>query len=297
VEGDLFIDCTGFRALLIGQTLGSAFEDWTHWLPCDRAIALQTSAVRPPVPFTRAMAHDAGWQWRIPLQHRVGNGLVYSSRYLDDDKALERLLGNLEGDVLTKPNHLKFAAGTRRRQWSHNVISVGLAGGFLEPLESTSIHLIQRSILRILRMLPNGRVSERDRQEFNDQHHQEMVQIRDFIILHYKVTNRRDSDFWRYVADMDVPDTLAQKIALFRETGRVFRRNEELFQENSWVQVMMGQGIRPDDYHPVARKLTDAELARLLGGIRESVSRTVAELPPHADYVAHYCGAPKASAA
>lgn len=297
VAGDLFVDCSGFRALLIGQTLKVDFEDWTHWLPCDRAIALQTSAVRPPVPYTRAMAHDAGWQWRIPLQHRVGNGLVYSSQYLDDDKAMDRLLGNLEGDVLTKPNQLKFAAGTRRAQWSHNVVAIGLAGGFLEPLESTSIHLIQRSILRLCRMLPNREISEREIAEYNDLHHQEMVQIRDFIILHYKVTERRDSAFWRYVADMDVPDTLTQKIELFKQTGLVFRRNEELFQENSWVQVMTGQGITPADHHPLAKKLTDEELARLLAAIRQSVARTVADLPPHDQYVAQYCGAAKADAA
>ncbi|GLR48348.1 tryptophan halogenase family protein [Sphingomonas astaxanthinifaciens] len=297
IEGDLFVDCSGFRALLIGQTLGSAFEDWTHWLPCDRAIALQTAAVRPPVPYTRAMAHDAGWQWRIPLQHRVGNGLVYSSRYLDDEAAMERLLGNLEGEVLTEPNKLRFAAGTRRAQWSHNVVAVGLAGGFVEPLESTSIHLIQRSILRLCRMLPYGEISARDIAEYNDQHHQEMVQVRDFIILHYKVTERRDSDFWRHVSAMEIPDTLKQKIELFRETGRVFRRNEELFQENSWVQVMMGQGIMPKSHHPVAMKFTDEELSRFLSGIRDSVARTVQGLPPHPDYVAQYSAGPRASAA
>ena len=291
IEGDLFVDCSGFKALLIGQTLKTDFEDWTHWLPCDRAIALQTSAVCPPVPYTRAMAHGAGWQWRIPLQHRVGNGLVYSSRYLDDDKAMEQLLGNLEGDMLTKPNQLKFAAGIRPSQWSHNVVAIGLSGGFLEPLESTSIHLIQRSILRLCRMLPNQQVSARDIAEYNAQHHQEMVLIRDFIILHYKATQRRDSDFWRYVANMEVPDTLVQKIELFRETGRVFRRNEELFQENSWVQVMMGQGIVPNAYHPIVEKLRDDELTRLLSSIRDDVTRTVAALPEHAAYVAHYCGA------
>jgi tryptophan halogenase len=297
IEGDLFIDCTGFRALLIGDTLGSEFEDWTHWLPCDRAIAIQTSAVGPPVPFTRAIAHDCGWQWRIPLQHRVGNGLVYCSRYLEDEPALERLLGNVEGDVLTRPNFLRFKAGVRPLQWVGNCVAIGLSGGFMEPLESTSIHLIQRAVLRLLRMLPNAQISERDIAEFNDQQMQDMLQIRDFLILHYCATSRRDSDFWRYVADMAVPDTLAQKIELFRETGRVFRRNEELFQENSWVQVMMGQGIMPRTYHPIAAKLTDQELAYFLSGIRESVARTVESMPSHERYVAHYCGAQEASAA
>lgn len=291
IEGDLFLDCTGFRALLIEGALHAGFDDWTHWLPCDAAIALQTPNVRPPVPYTRAMAHDAGWQWRIPLQHRTGNGIVYCSRYLDRDAALDRLLGNVEGEVLTEPNFLRFAAGARRQQWHRNCIAVGLSGGFMEPLESTSIHLIQRSVLRFIRLLPHGRVSARDIAEYNDQQMQDMEQIRDFLVLHYKATDRRDSAFWRQCAAMPIPDTLEQKIELFRETGRVFRRNEELFAENSWVQVMMGQGIAPQSHHPIAEKLRDDELERLLETIRAEVQQTVAKLPAHGDYVARYCGA------
>jgi len=290
VEGDLFLDCTGFRALLIEQALHAGYDDWTHWLPCDSAIAVQTENVRPPVPYTRAMAHDAGWQWRIPLQHRTGNGIVYCSRYLERDAALERLLGNIEGTVLTEPNHIRFVTGARRRQWHRNVVAIGLSGGFMEPLESTSIHLIQRAILRLIRMMPAGAISPRDIAEFNDQQFADMEQIRDFLILHYKATNRRDSTFWRQCAGMAIPDSLAQKIALFRETGRVFRRNEELFAENSWVQVMMGQGIEPAAYHPIAAKLRDEELAKFLATLRDNVARTVAGLPAHADYVAQYCG-------
>jgi tryptophan halogenase len=290
VEGDLFLDCTGFRALLIEQALHAGYDDWTHWLPCDSAIAVQTENVRPPVPYTRAMAHDAGWQWRIPLQHRTGNGIVYCSRYLERDAALERLLGNIEGTVLTEPNHIRFVTGARRRQWHRNVVAIGLSGGFMEPLESTSIHLIQRAILRLIRMMPAGAISPRDIAEFNDQQFADMEQIRDFLILHYKATNRRDSAFWRQCAGMAIPDSLAQKIALFRETGRVFRRNEELFAENSWVQVMMGQGIEPAAYHPIAAKLRDEELAKFLATLRDNVARTVAGLPAHADYVAQYCG-------
>ena len=291
VEGDLFLDCTGFRALLIEGALHAGFDDWTHWLPCDSAIAVQTANVAPAVPYTRAMAHDAGWQWRIPLQHRTGNGIVWCSRYLDRDAALERLLGNVEGAVLTEPNHLKFTTGARRRQWHRNCVAIGLAGGFMEPLESTSIHLIQRAVLRLLRMLPAGPVSPRDVAEFNDQQMEDMTQIRDFLILHYKATERRDSGFWRQCATMAVPDTLAQKIELFRETGRVFRRHEELFAENSWVQVMMGQGIVPRSHHPIADKLGEEELARMLTTLRGNVARTVAALPRHDAYVAQYCGA------
>ncbi|WP_315761017.1 tryptophan halogenase family protein [Sphingomonas sp. Y38-1Y] len=291
VEGDLFLDCTGFRALLIEGALHAGYDDWTHWLPCDSAIAIQTENVGSPAPYTRAMAHDAGWQWRIPLQHRTGNGIVWCSRYLSRDQALDRLLGNVEGRVLTEPNHLSFVTGARRRQWMRNCIAIGLSGGFMEPLESTSIHLIQRAILRLIRMLPLGPVNPSDVAEFNEQQLTDMVQIRDFLILHYKATDRRDAPFWRQCAAMDVPDTLAQKIALFRETGRVFRKNEELFAENSWVQVMMGQGIMPRSWHPIAAKLTDDELARFLASVRDRVAQTVATLPAHGAYVTRYCGA------
>ncbi|MBO9622719.1 MAG: tryptophan 7-halogenase [Sphingomonas sp.] len=297
IEGDLFLDCTGFRALLIEQALHTGFDDWSHYLPCDSAIAIQTASVGPAMPYTRVMAHDAGWQWRIPLQHRVGNGLVYCSRYLDKDAALERLLGNIEGQTLVQPNFLRFTAGTRRRQWHRNCIAVGLAAGFMEPLESTAIHLIQRSVLRFVRLLPLREISRHDVAEFNEQQDQDMLQIRDFLILHYKATERRDSPFWRQCADMPIPDSLAHKIALFRETGRVFRKNDELFAENSWVQVMMGQGIMPRAWHPIAEKLRDDELERLLATIRENVTSTVARLPEHGAYVAQYCGASDAQAA
>lgn len=290
VEGDLFLDCTGFRALLMEGALHVGFDDWTHYLPCDAAIAVQTASVRPPLPYTRAIAHDAGWQWRIPLQHRQGNGIVYCSRYMDQDAAREKLLTTVEGEPLSEPHFIRFTTGARRKQWHRNCIVVGLSGGFMEPLESTSIHLIQRAILRLIRMLPAGEISERDVAEFNDQQHTDMLQVRDFLILHYKATERRDSAFWRQCADMEIPDSLTQKIELFRETGRVFRKNEELFAENSWVQVMMGQGIMPQSYHPIATKLSDEELDKLLTGLRESVTKTVADLPDHQSYVARYCG-------
>ena len=297
IEGDLFIDCTGFRALLIEGALHAGYDDWTHYLPCDSAIAVQTASVRPPVPYTRAIAHDAGWQWRIPLQHRQGNGIVYCSRYLDQDAALERLLGTVDGQVLTQPNFIRFTTGARRKQWHRNCVAIGLSGGFMEPLESTSIHLIQRAVLRLIRMLPGGPVSERDIAEFNDQQLTDMDQIRDFLILHYKVTERQDSPFWRHCAALPMPDSLAQKIELFRETGRVFRRNEELFVENSWVQVMLGQGIIPQSYHPIATKLRAEELDQFLSMLRESVAKTVAGLPDQQTYIARYCAAQDAEAA
>jgi tryptophan halogenase len=297
IDGDLFVDCTGFRALLIEGALHAGFDDWTHYLPCDSAIAVQTASVRPPVPYTRAIAHDAGWQWRIPLQHRQGNGIVYCSRYLDKDAALERLLGSVEGQVLTQPNVIRYTTGARRKQWHRNCVAIGLSGGFMEPLESTSIHLIQRAVLRLIRMLPGGPVSERDIAEFNDQQLTDMDQIRDFLILHYKVTERRDSPFWRHCAALPMPDSLEQKIELFRETGRVFRKNEELFVENSWVQVMMGQGIMPQSYHPIATKLRADELDKFLSMLRDSVAKTVAGLPDQQTYIARYCAAQDAEAA
>ena len=291
IEGDLFIDCTGFRALLIGQALHTGYDDWTHYLPCDSAIAIQTRSTGPAVPYTRSIAHDAGWQWRIPLQHRVGNGLVYCGRYLDKDAALDRLTANIEGETLTEPNFIRFQTGARRRQWVKNCIAMGLSSGFMEPLESTSIHLIQRSILRLLRMMPQGEIRERDVREFNDQAEWDMAHIRDFLILHYKVTERRDSPFWRFCAGMEIPDTLHHRIELFRETGRIFRKNDELFTENSWIQVMMGQGIVPHSMHPIVDKMSAEELGRFLAQIREQVGATVGQLPEHESYVRQYCGA------
>lgn len=291
IAGDIFLDCTGFRALLIEGALHAGYDDWSHYLPCNSAIAVQSKLVRPPVPYTRAIAHDAGWQWRIPLQHRQGNGIVYCDRYLSQDEALARLLGSVEGEVLTKPNIIAFKTGMRRKQWHRNCVAIGLSGGFLEPLESTSIHLIQRAILRLIRMLPSDHISQRDIDEFNDQQSTDFEQIRDFIILHYNVTDRRDSAFWRHCAELPLPDSLAHKIALFKETGRVFRKNEELFVENSWVQVMMGQGLMPQSYHPIAGKLTPDELAHFLKSLRENVAHTVSSLPAHHDYIANYCGA------
>ena len=291
IEGELFIDCTGFRALLIEGALHVGYDDWSHYLPCDRAVAVQTKSVQPPIPYTRAIAHDSGWQWRIPLQHRQGNGIVYCSRYLSDEEAEARLLDTVTGETMSKPNRLRFLTGARRKQWHRNCIAVGLSSGFMEPLESTSIHLIQRAIIRFLRIMPGGEVKESDVAEFNDQQLLDMEQIRDFLILHYKATDRRDSPFWRQCATMDIPHSLKQKIELFRESGRVFRKSDELFAENSWVQVMMGQGIFPQSHHPVARKMGDEELTKFLALIRENTRKTVAALPAHHEYVSRYCGA------
>jgi tryptophan halogenase len=291
VAGDLFIDCSGFRGLLIEQALHAGYEDWTHWLPCDSAVAVQTRSTGDPLPYTRSIARDAGWQWRIPLQHRVGNGLVYCSRYMSDAEARATLLANIEGELLTEPRVLKFRAGQRLRHWVKNCVAIGLSSGFIEPLESTSIHLIQRGIIRLLQMFPFAGIAQSDIDEFNQQTKVEFEHIRDFIVLHYHLTARQDTPFWRHCRGMQIPATLAHRMRLFRETGRVFRGPNELFQENSWIQVMLGQGIVPEQYHPVASVMSDTELKAFLAAIKARVDRTVAQLPGHQQYIKQYCDA------
>ena len=289
IEGDLFIDCTGFRGLLIEQTLHAGYEDWSHWLPCDSAVAVQTASTGPAIPYTRSIAREAGWQWRIPLQHRVGNGMVYCSRYTSDEDARETLLANIEGEMLTEPRVIKFRPGQRLKQWSKNCVAIGLSSGFLEPLESTSIHLIQRSAVRLMRLFPHNSIEQTDIDEFNKQSQFDIETIRDFIILHYCVTNRTDTPFWRYCRNMEIPETLAHRIELFRKTGRVFRKHTELFAENSWIQVMLGQGIEPEQYHRVVDVMDDEELDRFLKQIKSNVESTVSQLPEHQAYVEQYC--------
>lgn len=288
VEGDFFIDCTGFRGLLIEQALHTGYEDWSHWLPCDSAVAVQTESVAPPLPFTRSIAHDAGWQWRIPLQHRVGNGLVFCSKYLGDEEAKALLSRNIEGKVLTEPRVIKFKTGRRLKQWNKNCVALGLASGFLEPLESTSIHLIQQGIVRLLRMFPHHGVRQVDINEYNKQTDFDVEHIRDFIILHYHATERDDSPFWNYCRQMKVPDSLAHRIQLFKETGRVFRDGNELF-DDSWQQVMIGQGVMPEQYHPIVNTMPDGELKAFLEHIKSSIDKTVERLPSHQQYLNQYC--------
>jgi len=289
IEGDFFVDCTGFRGLLIEQTLHAGYDDWQHWLPCDSALAVQTENVQPPIPYTRSIAHEAGWQWRIPLQHRTGNGMVYCSKFWSRDEAEAKLRGNLEGELVTDPRPIKFQTGTRRRHWVKNCVAVGLSSGFMEPLESTSIHLIQRSIVRFMQMFPSDGVRQPDIDEFNNQMKFEIENIRDFIILHYHVTNRTDTPFWRHCRTMEIPESLQHRIDLFKETGRVFKVPTELFGENSWTQVMLGQGLSPEQYHPIVNMMDEQELRDFLGGIHGSVERLVSQLPEHQRFIDHYC--------
>ncbi|MGO3299793.1 MAG: tryptophan halogenase family protein, partial [Pseudoalteromonas sp.] len=273
IDGDFFIDCTGFRGLLIEQALHTGYEDWSHLLPCDSAIAVQTKAVNDNItPYTRAIAHEAGWQWQIPLQQRVGNGLVYCSRYLADEDAKQLLLENIQGKTLTEPKVIKFKTGRRRKGWNKNCLALGLASGFVEPLESTSIHLIMSGVIRFMRLFPFNGITEQAISEYNKQLKSEIENIRDFIVLHYKVTERSDSEFWRHCKSMEVPETLAHKISLFKETGRVFLDDGDIFRVDSWVQVMLGQGIKPKQHHLIASLMSDDELSRFLSSIKQQIT-------------------------
>jgi len=292
LEGDLFIDCTGFRALLIGDALNVGYEDWSHWLTSDSAIAVQTEATEPPPPYTRSIAHASGWQWRIPLQSRVGNGIVYSSRFLSDDEAKHTLTSNLTGEMLTEPRLLKFATGRRLQAWSKNCISLGLSSGFLEPLESTSIHMVMTGIFRLIRLFPFGQDRDSLARRFNDETRVEMESVRDFIILHYKQTNRRDSDFWNACRTMDIPDSLAHRIELFKKNAYVWSDDTNLFRIASWVQVMMGQGLEPLEYHGAGKLMSTQALQQSLSEIKNSIDKTVQQLPTHQDFIEHYCAMP-----
>ena len=285
VEGDLFIDCSGFRGVLIEGALKAGYEDWTRWLPCDRAVALPCANRGGLPPYTRATADCAGWRWRIPLRHRLGNGYVYSSAHIDDDAAERRLRETLEGEVSGEPRFIRFVAGHRRKLWDRNVVALGLAGGFIEPLESTSIHLVQTGISRLLLMFPDKSFNPALREEFNRSSILEYEQIRDFIVLHYKLTERDDSPFWRRCREMPIPESLSQKIELFRDGGRIFRFSDELFTDNSWLAVMLGQGLAPETYDPVANSIPEDQMRRAILALRQSIRQFAESLPDHEQYL------------
>lgn len=286
IQGDLFIDCTGQRALLIEQTLNTGFVDWSHYLPCDSAVAVQSTGSNELKPYTRSIAHNAGWQWQIPLQNRTGNGLVYCSRYLSDESATALLLNNLPGEPTTSPRLIKFKTGRRLKQWHKNVVAVGLSSGFLEPLESTSIHLIQSAVTRLIKLFPHNGVSDALVTEFNKQSISEIEHIRDFIILHYKLTEREDTPFWRQCKQMEIPQSLVHKMDLFKQTGKVVRENDELFAEVAWQQVMIGQGLIPDDYNSIVDSLSSKQLTDLFATLKTLINSTVDKLPTHREFLA-----------
>lgn len=295
-QGELFIDCSGFRGLLIEQALQTGYEDWSHWLPCDRAIAVPTANVGQPRPYTQSIAHPAGWQWRIPLQHRTGNGHVFSSAWMGEDEATRILLDTVEGQPLADPRTISFQTGMRKKAWNRNVVSLGLSSGFIEPLESTSIHLVQNGIARLISHFPDRGFAQANVDAYNRPIAYEFERIRDFIVLHY-TANQRDEPFWKAMQEVELPPVLRDKIDLFKATGRIFREQEELFTEVGWLQVLIGQNVVPDTYHPLADVLTREELAGFLRDIETIVSAPALRLPIHADFIAQHCAAEVAHAA
>lgn len=286
VAADLFIDCSGFRGLLIEGALHTGWKDWSAYLPCDRAVAVPCESASPLTPYTRSTAHTAGWQWRIPLQHRTGNGHVFSSTFMDTAEAEDILLQNLDGKICGEPRHIAFQTGMRRKFWNKNVIAIGLSSGFLEPLESTSIHLIQTGINRLLDYLPTASFGDHDRENYNRRAATEMEKIRDFIILHYHANAREGEPFWDAMRTMTVPTSLTEKIEMFRAGGKVVRDGDELFDVPGWVQVMLGQGIMPQAWHPLADDISDAQLGQFLHTIRESYVRDAERMGDHGAYAA-----------
>ncbi|WP_417461311.1 tryptophan halogenase family protein [Kordiimonas sp.] len=289
IEGDFFVDCTGFRSLLLGEQLGVEFYDLGHLLPCDTAIAVQSENVAPPQPYTQSIAHAAGWQWRIPLQHRTGNGHVFSSAYMSEDEAASILLGNLDGELVTEPRTIKFQTGRRQVFWEKNCLAVGLSSGFLEPLESTSIHLIQSAIVRLAKMFPSRGITDTVVQEYNRQAVAEFDNISDFIVLHYCLNQRTDSDFWRYCAAMELPERLRRKIDLYLEDGFLFREDDELFTEGSWLHVLLGQNAVPKGYCALADDISSKELTDFMANLRTIMNGAVKRLPAHEAYIAKFC--------
>jgi tryptophan 7-halogenase len=282
--GDLFIDCSGMRGLLIEGTLKTGFEDWSHWLPCDRAVAVPCEKVAAPIPYTRASAREAGWQWRIPLQHRTGNGYVYSSRFIADDAAAATLLANLDGAALADPRVIRFRTGRRRCAWNKNVVAIGLASGFLEPLESTSIHLIQSGIAKLLSLFPTRECDALTVEQYNRVVRDEIEGVKDFLVLHYHSTNRTEP-MWAYCRDMQRPGSLEYKEQLFARSGRIVLTSDELFRDASWFAVLVGQGHIAQDYNPLIDSVEARANLAYLQQIKSEIRSLAAKLPPHESFL------------
>ena len=300
VKGDFFIDCSGFRGLLIEQTLKSGYEDWSKWLPCNRAAAVPCERVMnedgtfaPITPYTRATARESGWQWRIPLQHRTGNGYVFCNDYISEDEACEKLLTRLDGKEMRDPKVLRFVTGHRKKMWNKNVVALGLASGFLEPLESTSIHLVQVGIAKLLTMFPKMGINEATTEVFNREMLGEYVNVKDFLIAHYNVTEREDTPFWQYCKNMDVPDSLKARLDMYVHTGQPNATLVELFKDTSWFSVLWGQGLRPKSHHPVADVISEDDLRVRLGNIRKGVADRVKTMVDHDAFIAKNCASPE----
>ncbi len=288
IDGDFFFDCTGFRALLTEKTLNVPFTDWSHWLPCDTAQTVASERVGSLLPYTKSTAKEAGWQWRIPTQHRTGNGHIYSSQFMDDETAIHILMAGLDSKPLSEPRKIRFKTGCRETLWNKNCIAIGLSAGFLEPLESTSLYLIQMGISRFISLFPTADVSDAVREEYNIQMLKEFYQVRDFIILHYKATQRDDSPFWNYCRTMSIPDSLQRKIDLFQEAGRIFRYEDELFSKPSWIAVCLGQNIIPKTYDPIVATLPPEQVNHSLKSMRNAMEQASQKMPTHAEFLKHY---------
>jgi len=289
IHADLFIDCSGFRSLLLGDALTVGYEDWSEYLPCNRAVAVASQNTSDPVPYSRATAQKAGWQWRIPLQHRTGNGYVFSKNYISDDEATATLLSNIEGEQIGEPKVLSFTSGRRNKFWEKNCIALGLAAGFMEPLESTAIHLVQVGIAKLLALMPGKEIQQIQRDEYNRIMQGNYEHIRDFLILHYKASDRNDSDFWNYCRSMSIPGSLQTKIDLFANRGGFFRFDDELFTETSWVAVFLGQGIWPKHYNALADSISDDQLNDVLQKMQAQITETTERIPLQKDYIKSYC--------
>lgn len=290
IQGDFFVDCTGTRSLLLQQSLNVKYDDWRHWLPADSAIAVPSEKSPLIPPYTRSTAHAVGWQWRIPLTHRNGNGIVYSSGYISDDEALNQLKSNLHEPLLDEPRKITFKTGRAEQQWVKNVVAIGLSSGFLEPLESTSIHLIQSGIVRLLKMFPHQAIHPSVVDMYNAESKAEFETVRDFIILHYYLNERDDSAFWKDMRELHIPTRLAQKIESFQATAAVFNDTNDIFRDASWVQVMMGQGIEPTDYHPSADAVPEGELMAMMEKIKHAKAQPLASMLPHDKFLSQYVG-------
>ena len=290
VEGDLFIDCSGFRGLLIEQTLKAGYEDWSHWLPCDSAVAMPSRSIEEPRPHTTSTAESAGWRWTIPLQHRVGNGYVYSSRHISDEDAQAVLRAAVPGEPIAEPRILRFTTGHRKKQWDRNVIAMGLASGFLEPLESTSIHLVQAAVTQLISLLPSGGDEAALSAIFNAEMLSQYEQVRDFLILHYK-TGRAPGAFWDQCRAMDVPADLTRRLELFEAGGRLVDHEAELFGMRSWLSVMMGQDVEPRGHDPILNIIDPVAARRHIDAVRDVVQRATNALPTHQQFIDAYCPA------
>jgi tryptophan halogenase len=288
IEGDLFIDCSGFFGLLTEKALHTGYEDWTHWLPCDRAVAVPCESHGPLLPYTRATARDAGWQWRIPLQHRTGNGYVYSSQYLSDDQAAATLMANLDGKALAEPRLLKFVTGRRKKTWNRNCVAVGLAGGFVEPLESTSIHLVQTAVSHLIDLFPDRNFDPINIDEYNRVMDIEFERVRDFIVLHYHATQRDDAALWNYTRHMSIPDSLAYRLELFRERGVIASYKLGLFFDSSWIAVYMGQGVVPRRFDARLDDVPLDDLRRHARSLHGAIAAAADSLPTEAEFIARH---------